>query len=45
MLHRLSEVGVHLQDSASKQTKAEIYKKGAAYGIPGKRVDGNDLIG
>ena len=30
---------------SSKQTKAEIYKKGAAYGIPGKRVDGNDLIG
>ena len=28
----------------SKQTKADIYKKGAAYGIPGKRVDGNDLI-
>ncbi len=30
---------------ASKQSKADIYKKGAAYGIPGKRVDGNDLIG
>jgi TPP-dependent pyruvate/acetoin dehydrogenase alpha subunit len=29
---------------SSKQTKAEIYKKGAAYNIPGKRVDGNDLI-
>ncbi len=29
----------------AKQTKAEIYKKGAAYGIPGKKVDGNDLIG
>ncbi|MEM0133908.1 MAG: thiamine pyrophosphate-dependent dehydrogenase E1 component subunit alpha [Thermoplasmatales archaeon] len=28
----------------SKQTKVDIYKKGAAYGIPGKRVDGNDLI-
>jgi TPP-dependent pyruvate/acetoin dehydrogenase alpha subunit len=28
----------------SKQTRADIYKKGAAYGIPGKRVDGNDLI-
>ena len=28
----------------SKQTKTDIYKKGAAYGIPGKRVDGNDLI-
>lgn len=28
----------------SKQTKADIYKKGSAYGIPGKRVDGNDLI-
>lgn len=28
----------------NRQTKADIYKKGAAYGIPGKRVDGNDLI-
>ncbi len=28
----------------SKQTKAEIYKKGEAYGIPGKKVDGNDLV-
>jgi len=27
-----------------RQTKAEIYKKGEAYGIPGKRIDGNDLI-
>lgn len=27
-----------------KQTKAPIYKKGQAYGIPGKRVDGNDLL-
>jgi TPP-dependent pyruvate/acetoin dehydrogenase alpha subunit len=28
----------------SKQTKAEIFNKAAAYGMPGKRVDGNDLI-
>ncbi|MGC8645525.1 MAG: thiamine pyrophosphate-dependent dehydrogenase E1 component subunit alpha [Thermoplasmata archaeon] len=27
-----------------RQTRAEIYKKGEAYAIPGKRVDGNDLI-
>ncbi|MEM0128180.1 MAG: thiamine pyrophosphate-dependent dehydrogenase E1 component subunit alpha [Thermoplasmatales archaeon] len=27
-----------------RQTRVEIYKKGGAYGIPGKRVDGNDLI-
>jgi len=27
-----------------KQTKGEIYRKGEAYGIMGKRVDGNDLL-
>jgi len=27
-----------------RQTKGEIYKKGEAYGIPGKRVDGNELL-
>ncbi|MEM3255569.1 MAG: thiamine pyrophosphate-dependent dehydrogenase E1 component subunit alpha [Thermoplasmatales archaeon] len=27
-----------------RQTKVEIYKKASAYGIPGKRVDGNDII-
>ncbi len=27
-----------------KQTVADIYRKADAYGMPGKRVDGNDLI-
>lgn len=27
-----------------KQTKGDIYRKGEAYGINGKRVDGNDII-
>ena len=29
---------------ASKQTKAEIWKKAEGYGMPGVRVDGNDFI-
>lgn len=28
----------------SRQTKAEIFKKAEAYGMPGKKVDGNDFI-
>lgn len=28
----------------NRQSKVEIYRKGEGYGIPGKRVDGNDLI-
>jgi TPP-dependent pyruvate/acetoin dehydrogenase alpha subunit len=36
--------GFAISVPVSRQTKADIYKKGSAYGIPGKRVDGNDLI-